>query len=136
MCPLPNRRTNRVTVESQLSEWLNSALCCISLFRQHRINKNIACDECFGDKDPISQSLYEDISRHYVHIGPGELFETCQECDTSIPRTRISNQCLICRIALSDFEEYLLYSRDRPYDQDEPTVILITESRSRQVGTV
>lgn len=135
MCPLPSQRIDRITVESQVSEWLNTALCCIALFRQHRISKRIVCDECFGDEDPISQNLYEDVSRHYVHIGSGELFEVCQECDISIPRTRISNQCLVCRIALSDFEEYLRYSRDRPFDQDEPTVIAIAETHSRQVGT-
>lgn len=135
MCPLPNRGINRITTERRVSEWLSTALCCISLFRQHRISKRIVCDECFGDENPTSQALYVDVSRHYLHIGPGELFETCQECDATIPRSRISNTCLVCRIALSDFEEYLCHSRDRPFDDAEPTIIAIAETHSRQVGT-
>lgn len=136
MCPLPNRRINRITVESRVSDWLSTALCCIGSFRQHRISKRVLCDECFADEDAISQALYVDVSRHYLHIGPGELFEVCQECDVSIPRSRLSNECLVCRIALSDFEEYLRYSRDRPFDENEPTIIAIAETHSRQVGTI
>lgn len=136
MCPLPSRRINRIITESRVSEWLSTSLCCISLFRQHRINKRIVCDDCFGDEDAVSQSSYVNVSRHYLHIGTGELFETCQECNATIPRSRSSNTCLTCRIVLSDFEEYLCHSHDRPFDNQEPTVVVIAEAHSRQVGTI
>lgn len=106
MCPLYNQRANNVITESRVNEWLNTALCCIALFHQHRISKRIICDECFSDENPIFRGLYEDVSRHYLHIGHGKLFEVCQECDVGIPRNRASNECLVCRIALNDFEEY------------------------------
>lgn len=136
MCPLRCREISNVTADTRVNEWLSTSLCCVALFYQHRENSQIICDECYADSDPLSQNYYVSVSRHYVHIGHGELFETCQACDAVLPRNRISNDCLTCRIALTDFIEYLQFSRDRPYDCDEPTILMIAVTRNTRVGFV
>lgn len=130
MCPSHVQQFNRIITESHVDAWINTALCCIASFRQDRPNNHIICRDCCSNEIPSVRDLYENVSRHYLHIGHGELFETCRGCNCVIPRSRLANDCLVCRVALNDFREYLHHSRDRPFDSVEPTIIVISEDRS------
>lgn len=130
MCPPHNQRFSNTFNESHFDAWINTALCCTVSFHQHRVNNSIVCHDCYPTESSRVGNLYDHVSRHYIHIGHGELFETCRVCDCILPRNRLTNGCLVCRVALNDFKEYLRRSRDRPFDSAEPTIIAISEDRS------
>lgn len=136
MCPPRYHEICNVSARPRVNEWLDTSLCCIVSFYQHRVNNRVLCDECYNDNDFPSNHLYENVSRHYVHIGHGELFETCYQCDVILPRNRAARDCITCRTALNDFIEYLQYSNDRPYDCDEPTVLMISTIRHQHIASI
>lgn len=130
MCPPRTQRVNNAFNENHLDAWIDTALCCTVSFRQHRINNSVVCHECYLTEGSRFGDLYDYVSRHYIHIGQGELFETCCVCDVILPRNRPTNNCLVCRVAVENFKEYLRRSRDRPFDSAEPTIIAISQDRS------
>lgn len=130
MCPPPSRRANHVFNEGHIDAWLNTALCCSVSFRVHRTNNDIVCHLCYLTEARRIGELYDSISRHYIHIGYGERFETCSICNVILSQNRPVSNCLVCRFAVDNFKEYLRSSQDRPFDNDEPTIISIAQNRT------
>lgn len=130
MCPPHVQRTNNASNEGRVDAWINTALCCTVSFRQHRVNNSVVCHECYLNENSRIGDLYDYVSRHYIHIGYGERFEICRVCNVILPLNRSTNNCLVCRVAVDNFREYLRRSRDRPFDSAEPTIIAITQDRS------
>lgn len=130
MRPPCNETTASTFPEGRVDEWINTSLCCTASFRRHRVNRNIVCHDCYSGTHLPPRGIYENVTRHYLHIGNGERFEICHMCDATIPRVRVSNNCIVCRAVATDFVRYLHHSHDRPFDSLEPTIIAITEDRS------
>lgn len=134
MCP-PVYTLTRQEQSDYLNNWLSTALCCHVTFYERRIDGRVYCGICFNRSDTFTQRSCQLIIRHYVHIGHGELLETCRECSLVLPHTRSADHCVVCRMCLSNFTEYLHYSGDRPFDSDEPTIIAVSENRTRVHNT-
>lgn len=110
----------------RISDWLESAVCCIATFYQHLYTYRKVCTYCYSISNPALYVAYIKTRCHYVHFGSSEGFEICEECETIIPRFQSIDQCLECHYAISDLVEYLDDSQERPYDRATPTNLIIS----------
>lgn len=134
MCPhLPGSNSTEPTATREITvitEWAATARCVVAIFRRHLTRRTILCNECFYGLQPRRQSLYERVVRHYINIGnPAD--EQCYSCDRIVTGTVPVREatCGVCPVALSGFLAYITRHRLNPYDDPEPTVVVIREFR-------
>lgn len=132
MNPLVSETVGALTVV-RINEWLESAVCTVSSFFEHIVTNRVICTYCYIRSDQIERESYVYTTLHYIHIGQGSLFETCEECGLVIPNVQEPSSCLSCHVALNDFVEYLHHTYDRPYDSSDPTVLLISVCRDYSI---
>lgn len=135
MCPrLPSSNSTESTATRELTvitEWAATACCVIAILRRHLVSRIIICDNCFARLRPQRQCLYERVVRHYIKLGNYPAEERCSLCGrelAGIVPVRGAT-CGVCPNALSGFLEYIARHRLTPYNEPEPTVVVIREFR-------
>ena len=132
MCPRyrspPPARTPSLPA-TRLTLWLASALCITVNFYRHRLNEAKICRECYLGKSSRAQSFYDAYSRHYILLGDREAYEECARCDVILFEERAISQCEVCPETLAQFVQHLNSTGETPYDDPEPTMLMISQTR-------
>lgn len=135
MCP----RIPRVDTQRSLDtpprtpppDWIASARCTTAAFRQHTATRNILCDNCYANHPPLRRNRYEHVIRHYITLGDGSRHEQCTGCSRILVATVPVREatCGECPRILTGFLTYIVQHDLTPYNDSEPTHVVIRQFR-------
>lgn len=130
MCP-PHRATIRnILIRSPAYfNWINTAVCIITIFYRHRITEHPLCDECYADKSPYDRNQYRGYFRHLLRFGPEDEIIECALCCVIIDQFRPCSDCDICDHTLVDYLSFLDRTGDDPYNRPGTTTLPIEQRR-------
>lgn len=102
MCP-PN------VILNPLQRWLNTAIC-IRYFaiKRDRAGEDAAllCLDCYVHEDLLEESegtVYQGVTRHYLHIGNRRDLEICAECRDTLYSIHSLGDCEACAHEFSHY---------------------------------
>lgn len=87
-----------------LQRWLNTATC-VKYFAIKRSrtgeDSGLLCLECYIRDDlceELEGTVYQGVTRHYLHIGSNRHLETCVECRDTLYSLHPLQNCEACRV--------------------------------------
>lgn len=112
--------------------WIASARCTIATFRRHLTTHNILCNNCYSILAPRRRNLYERVIRHYITLGDNSRYEQCTSCSRVLVATAPVGEatCGECPGILTGFLAYIIRHGLTPYNEPEPTLIVIRQFRA------
>lgn len=131
MCPRAPIPGDNQSSSVNLAAWSEQARCSIAIFRRHTTSQIIICDHCFLTVSAHDRILYEHVVRHYITIGDDSRFEECSFCFRVLVGTIPVREatCGECPGILRGFLEYITRHDLRPFNDIEPTIIVIRQFR-------
>lgn len=130
MCLYLRVKTSAVTASFDLAflTWLRSARCVTALYYTRENAELIKCIKCKSTKSPDSQAQYSGIISHYLHFGNSFNPKKCDTCRVSLAAQRNIRDCDFCPRSIEEFVVQLVRSKDHPWHNLEPTIIILSQS--------